>query len=610
MYFSALNHVSSALSAATGLSKGEIASSITVPKPSFGDLSSSVCFSLAKQQKKNPAQLATEIAKSIKQDSVIKSCQPAGPYLNFTLTDSFVLNSCLEATSIGKAGSNLGMGKKVLVEFPSVNPNKPWHIGHLRNALLGDAVARLLEFANYKVEREDYIDDLGLQVAQSLWGVLNLPAKPEGKFDQWLGHQYVEVAKRFEAKEIESDVRRLLHEIEHGNGETAKKSREIVERCVKAQYQTSYNYGICHDVLVFESDIVKNVFSEGLEKIKSSGAVVQETEGKNKGCLVAKLSGAGFDNMESPDKVLIRSDGTATYTGKDVVFQLWKFGKLSGGFSYGEFEAQPDGRVAYKTDSFSSSSKTMDFGGADMVINVIGMEQAYPQMVIRAILSKMGYGREAENSIHLSYEHATLPEGRFSGRAGTWIGFSADELLEEGQKRALARITKDFAEGKKREIADAVALGAIRFAFLRVSPDKKIVFEWDKALSMEGDSAPYIMYCLARSKSILAKIGPGHAPREFKPGLSYSLTSQERELARNVMLFEMAAQNAAAGFKPHSMADYALDLASSFNRFYATSRIAGTSGEELEARMAILLGSKAAIEKSLGLLGIPALDEM
>ncbi|HQT45412.1 MAG TPA: arginine--tRNA ligase, partial [Candidatus Micrarchaeota archaeon] len=398
-------------------------------------------------------------------DSVIKSCTVAGPYLNFTLCDSYVLDLCGKAASGALAGGLFGKGRKALVEFPSVNPNKPWHIGHLRNALLGDSVARLLEFSGYKVEREDYIDDLGLQVAQSLWGVLHLPNKPEGKFDHWLGMQYVDVSRRFEAKEIDEGVRKLLHEIEHGDGPTAKKSREIVEMCVKAQYQTSYSYGIYHDVLVFESDIVRNVFSEGLEKIKSSGAIAQETEGKNKGCLVAKLTGAQFDNMESPDKVLIRSDGTATYTGKDIVFQLWKFGKLASAFKYAEFDAQPNGKTAYKTDSFTGT-KAMDFGGADLVINVIGMEQAYPQSVIRQILMKMGFEKESENSMHLSYEHATLPEGRFSGRAGTWVGYSADELLAEGERRAFARITKEFSDEQKEEIAHAVALGAIRFAFL------------------------------------------------------------------------------------------------------------------------------------------------
>ncbi len=171
--------------------------------------------------------------------------------------------------------------KKVLIEFPSVNPNKPWHIGHLRNAILGNSVARILEFDGKTVERMDYIDDLGLQVAQSLWGVMNLGKKPEGKFDNWLGQQYVEVSKKFESDPKVADaVRNILKKMEEGNNEVATKGRELAENCVRAQYETSFNFGIYHDVLVFESDIMHTIFKEGSEFLKTTDAVILEKDGK------------------------------------------------------------------------------------------------------------------------------------------------------------------------------------------------------------------------------------------------------------------------------------------------------------------------------------------
>ena len=258
----------------------------TIETSRISDLASKYAFILSKEKKENPAKLAAEIAKKIKKSGNFEKIEAAGPYINFYFSDrayAKMLSDILEKkNAFGKGKSRK---EKALIEFPSVNPNKPWHIGHLRNAVLGESVARILEFDGYSVERMDYINDLGLQVAQSLWGFLNSDAKPEGKFDQWLGEQYVDVAKKFEEDEkVAEQVRKLIVAMEEGNNKDAEAGRKLAEDCVRAQYQTALDFGVTHDVLVFESDIMKTIFDEGIEYLKNNDSVVLEKEGKNKGC--------------------------------------------------------------------------------------------------------------------------------------------------------------------------------------------------------------------------------------------------------------------------------------------------------------------------------------
>jgi arginyl-tRNA synthetase len=505
-----------------------------------------------------------------------------------------------------------------MVEFPSVNPNKPWHIGHLRNALLGDSVARLLEFSGENVERADYIDDLGLQVAQSFWGCLNLGKKPAGKLDLWLGEQYVEVSKRFESDPaVQAQVRELLRKMEHGSGKEARDCRKLVESCVAAQYETAFKFGIYHNVLIFESDIVRTIFQEGMELLRSSKAIVKETEGKNAGCWVAKMTSPEFANMESPDKILIRSDGTATYTGKDVIFQLWKFGMLKNDFSYSRFMHQPNGHDCHMS---CQEGKKGEFGHAKRVVNVIGMEQAYPQKVITEILLSMGYQKQAESSIHLAYEHVWLEDAmhgsagqpaeagvsarKFSGRQGTWMGFTTDELYSEGLVRAEAKIKAEVTGAERGKIATAVAAAAIRFAFIRTTPEKKIIFKWDDALSLEGDSAPYAMYAHARAHKILSKAGEG------KPAAK-ELALQEKELLKKIMVFDYVVQEGARQMRPHILAEYCIELATLYNKFYnACPVIACEDGAKREMRLAINAAALVAMKNALCVLGIEPLEQM
>jgi arginyl-tRNA synthetase len=576
----------------------------TIEQGKVGDFSSRIAFVLAKERNENPGKLAQKLAGSVKKSSSFEKIEAAGPYINFYLSDQAYAAIIAEILSkMDKYGKGEKKDGKVLIEFPSVNPNKPWHIGHLRNALIGESVARILEFDGYHVERMDYIDDLGLQVAQSLWGFLNFEPEPEGKFDVWLGRQYVGIAKMFEEeKEVVSGVRDVLKAMEEGDNEISDAGRKLAEACVKAQYETAFNFGVYHDVLVFESDIMRTIFNEGVEYLKASDAVVFEKEGKNAGCWVVKFSGEQFGKMENPDKVLIRSDGTAVYTGKDVIFHLWKFGILENKFKFAAFMQQPNGRIAYKT---SSDGMPMDFGSAANAINVIGVEQRYPQHVIVEVLRSMHFGREASNLKHLSYEHVGLPEQKFSGRKGTWIGHTADDLLEEAKQRVDEKVKIDIPDDEVKEIARLVGVGAIKFSFLRTNADKRIIFSWEEALNLEGDSGPYAQYAYVRTRGIIGK------SREEPSAYAIKFNEQEKILLQMLLQFRDVVSRCSKEHAPHHMTKYVLDVAADFSSFYATSPVLAAEDEKVrKTRLAITKATGIVLKNALHLLGVECPERM
>jgi arginyl-tRNA synthetase len=553
-----------------GVSEDVAEKTVSQSKKGMGDYSSTIAFLLAKERGKNP----NEIAKEFKtENGLFEKVEAVNGYINFYLSEKYYENVVKE--KLRKRKRN---GKNVIVEFPSVNPNKPWHVGHLRNALLGNSIANVYEYLGYNVERMDYIDDLGLQFAQSLYSYLEMNNKIEGKIDHWLGKEYVKIAKLMEEnKEVEGKVRKVLAEMERGE---IKEARWLAEECVKAQYETAFRFNIFHDALVFESEIMHGVFEKGMEMLKKSNALEYCREGENAGCYVFKSSDG--------EKVLIRSDGTATYTGKDVIFALWKFGKLSG-IKFEKFIKQPNGKIAYKS---SAKGKEMKFGHADVVINVIGIEQVFPQKVIKEILERFGI----EGYYHLAYAHVRLEEKRFSGRKGVWIGYTADELFEEGMKRV-----KEKTEDEK--IAKEIVNSAIKFAFLRIHPTKEVVFDWERALNMEGDSGPYLLYSYVRARNILNKI------EKMPKDDGYEYNEEEREIIKLLANFDGVVENAAKNMDPQIIAAYLLELSKLFHSFYAKYRV--LQAERGKLKRILLVKKFAEILKSgLNLLGIETVERM
>jgi len=553
-----------------GVSEDVAEKTVSQSKKGMGDYSSTIAFLLAKERGKNP----NEIAKEFKtENGLFEKVEAVNGYINFYLSEKYYENVVKE-----KLRKRKKTGKKVMVEFPSVNPNKPWHVGHLRNALLGNSIANIYEYLGYNVERMDYIDDLGLQFAQSLYSYLEMNNKIEGKVDHWLGKEYVKIAKLMEEnKEVEGKVRKVLAEMERGE---IKEARWLAEECVKAQYETAFRFNIFHDALVFESEIMHGVFEKGMEMLKKSNALEYCKEGENAGCYVFKSSDG--------EKVLIRSDGTATYTGKDVIFALWKFGKLSG-IKFEKFIEQPNGKIAYKS---SAKGKEMKFGHADVVINVIGIEQVFPQKVIKEILERFGI----EGYYHLAYAHVRLEEERFSGRKGVWVGYTADELFEEGMKRVKEKTGDE-------KIAKEIVNSAIKFAFLRIHPTKEVVFDWERALNMEGDSGPYLLYSYVRARNILNKI------EKMPKDDGYEYNEEEREIIKLLANFDGVVENAAKNMDPQIIAAYLLELSKLFHSFYAKYRV--LQAERGKLKRIMLVKKFAEILKSgLNLLGIETVERM
>ena len=582
--------IAGALSSATGIPFDDALRGISYTKNrTFGDLESRIAFDIAKRDKVNPAQAASGIAAKLGTVKYVEKAEAKGPYVNFFLSSDYYTNAVKDMLNVTPAKPK---GKKALVESPGVNPNKPWHIGHLRNALLGDSVANLLEFYGYNVERADYIDDLGLQVAQSLWYSMKFPSAPKGKIDLFFGKQYVEAAKMLENKENEKEIRTILEKMEKGGNEIAEKAGAFVDKVLLAQSETSFAYGVYHDFMMFESTIVRELLPEGISMLKKNGALRKETSGKNAGCWVLGLEGDEFKGQLESDKILIRSDGTTTYTGKDIIFHLWKFGIFDKEIKFREMMMQPNGITCYRS---APEGKGMGFGKADIVVNVIGIEQVHPQNIVKYAIRKLGYSDAASNYVHVAYGAAKLPEVKFSGRGGTWLGYTADELMEQGMKKARERM-----KGAKEEDVRKVVNAAIKYSMLKVGSSKEVVFDWGRALSMEGDSGPYILYSYVRAKKLIE-----HAEKEAKPG---DYNEEEKALVLRLSQFGEAAESCARNFDPSGMAMYLSEIAAMFHSWYAKCRVVGTPEEA--SRLALVKSFASTIEKGLWMLGIETVGEM
>ncbi|AIF69801.1 arginyl-tRNA synthetase [Palaeococcus pacificus DY20341] len=608
------------------------------PSMELGDFATTVAFQLAKVFRKAPRMIAQEIVEHIgdKLPDYIAKVEIAGAgYINFFLDYEKFGKSAVEeilekGDSFGK--SEIGKGKKVIVEHTSVNPTKPLHMGHARNSILGDTMARVMRALGYNVEVQNYIDDLGIQFAQVFWGYLNLKDEfeklreelkakgvKENAIDHVLGLLYVEVHKKMqENPEVEKKIRELMKKLEEGDNEIAEKGRKLAEECVKAQMETTYRLNIAYDLLSWESDIVRSgIFEEAYAMIEKNEHFEWAKEGKYKGAFIMKLSHL-FPDMENPDKVLIRSDGTATYTGKDIAYHMWKFGLVSADMLYKVWDKVPFEGKEHETWTTSKDGEKSDkFGKADVVINVIGAEQKYPQKVVAYALKLLGYENAYENFHHLAYEHVVRPEGSFSGRKGTWVGFTVDEVLDEAFKRARALVEEknpSLSDGEKDKIAEAVGIGAVRYNMIKYSPEKVIVFRWDDALNFEGESAPYVQYAHARCASILRKAQSEgltiNVKDLFEKADFSKLDAKEKELIKILSKFPEIVKTVGMDIKPHLLAWYANEVAMTFNKFYMALTVLKAEEGIREERLLLVLATKQVLKNVLSLMGIEAPEVM
>ena len=591
-------------------------------RPEFGDVSCNVGFLLAKSLKKRPFEIAKSIANEYNKDKgkfVTEVSTHSSGYLNFVANYPLLTQSVIQSSIQENYGQiDIGKNSKIVVEHTSVNPNKALHVGHVRNIIIGDTISRILQKACYDVRVLNYVDDSGLQVADIIvgfrYGGFSREPPKGKKFDHYCGDVvYVNTTERYENDPTLATKRSLiLKELEEGKSETAKFGDEITRQVLEEQLKTCWRLGVTYDCLNFESQIVRsNLWKNVFDKMKSMGVIELEKEGKNVGCWVIKA--------ESDDKVLVRSDGTATYIAKDIPYAAWKLGILDDPFYYKQYSTQSDGRVLWETTLENTGTK-LNFTG-DAVITVIDSRQSRLQNIITKIISD--FKAKEGSYVHLGYESVTLSAEtaktlnldtggksvQMSGRKGIYV--NADYVLdilgvktyEEAKKR-----NPDLNEVKLVQISEQVAIGALRYSMIKQDLDKIITFDMTESLSLEGDTGPYIQYSYARAMRILEK---GGKTPSFGVSFSDLNTSYETILAKMIGKFDIQVEDAAKNLSPKIIARYCYDLAVAFNTFYEHVKVLTAESEALvNARLCLVYSFKETLDKALSLLGIDAPERM
>ncbi|MBS7247100.1 MAG: arginine--tRNA ligase [Candidatus Jordarchaeales archaeon] len=585
------------------------------PDPRLGDISSAIPLKLARSLKRKPLEIAQSIALNFEKPEFVERVEAAEPgYVNFFL-DKVKLAGDVIRTVMEEGDrygfSNVGGKRKVIVEHTAVNPTKPLHIGHLRNAVLGDVVANLLRACGWRVEVQNYIDDLGRQMGVLVWAFLNnlhleVPRERDMKLDFWYGLVYAKAAQKLkENPELEAEVdevmKRMLNE-----DEVALFSRKLAEMCVESNLETAARAGITYDLLVWESDISKaHLWEHAMNLLEKSEHFVWETEGEYKGCFVAKLSHLEeFKDKKNPDKVLVRSNMVPTYVAHDIAYQLWKFGILETGMKYRPWHRQFNGKELWTTSPILATPSN-NFAKADVVINVVGYEQEYLQKTVKVCLKLLGHLEQAENSIHLSYKHVQLMGEKFSGREGNWVGYHADAVINQTLLCAYEQVSKNLPEAselEKRQIAEIVAVGAVRYWLTKFSTEQTIIFDYGKVTNFDGETGPYIQYAAVRAKSILEKAGETPSP-EINP--EKLLGSREIDLIKHIAKFPEVVQISARNLKPNILAEYTYQLAVRFNKFYEECPVLTVDDPETrKARLALVQAVLQSLKNAMKILGI------
>ena len=586
------------------------------PNRTFGDLAVTIAFQLARSLRQAPRAIAQQIAAAVGPlPGVERTVATPNGYLNVYLDRPAFLASRLR----GEVPPLTAPREKTIVEHTAINPNKAAHIGHLRNAALGDTLVRVLRFRGVPVEVQNYIDDLGVQVADIVVGLTVLERRSldqirhladTTRFDYYCWDLYAKVTEWYEQDRERLSVRAsTLHDLERGGNDTAAAAAVIVDRIVGAHLKTMARLGISYDLLTYEGDIVRLQFwTRAFEILKASGAVFLQAEGRLAGCWVMRIEEEprsetseqqDADELDSREKVIVRSNGVVTYVGKDIANQVWKFGLLGRDFNYRLVGRQADGRPLWSTTSDAGDSGAPRFGRAVHIYNVIDSRQMYLQALLSQALRTLGHAAEAGHSIHFSYEmvalsHATARELGYpiaqdreesakpfvevSGRKG--LGVKIDDLLDLLIDKAASEVAQrnpEFSADECRRAAAQIAVAAIRYFMLKYSRGKVIVFDIDEALNFEGESGPYLQYAVVRANNIFHKLQEREGLTEAAIMETLAATPAD-ELADedNVLwglVFEAArlddvVEQVVRSLEFSVLAKYAFGLAQLFNTFY------------------------------------------
>ncbi|HZT36318.1 MAG TPA: arginine--tRNA ligase [Bryobacteraceae bacterium] len=628
----------------------EIPVILAQPKqPSFGELAISVAFQLARHLKQPPRSIAEQLAAELGGVEGVDRLEVAGNgYINVRLNRARYALALLSGERDLPGGED---GGKIVVEHTNINPNKAAHIGHLRNAILGDTFVRMLRAGGRCVEVQNYIDNTGVQVADVVVGfhrlenrtpdqVRQLIQDSDRRFDYICWDLYARVSSYYQDHPAALAWRaEVLHAIEAGHGVESDLAHMVSDAIVQAHLRTMARLGVEYDLLPRESEILRLQFwATAFEQLKQRGAVHLETGGKNAGCWVMRGSAFGADDSETGDKVIVRSNGTVTYVGKDIAYQLWKFGLLGQDFHYRRLLTYPSGRELWVTTGEADEPGAPRFGHASRVYNVIDSRQSYLQDVVVAGLRALGYDQQADRSVHFSYEMVALsprtcaqlgielseedkrrPYVEVSGRRG--LGVKADDLIDKLIETALEEVNARHPhepEQERRCVAAQIAVGALRYFMLKYTRNSVIAFDFQEALSFEGETGPYVQYAAVRSRNILRKLaGRGETLPDFKAALSHDAMSRQLasedfwQLLLAASKVDVAIARAIESGEPAHVAKYAFQLAQAFNNFYHEYPVIHERDPE---RKTFLLWMTAffnsQLERTLGVLGISVPEYM
>ncbi len=632
------------------------------PTAAQGDLASPVCFELARVARRAPRAIAESIVAAIGEPPGFARVEVAGGgYINAFFDRTAVLRGALVADRGAPWDDRVETGK-IVVEHTNINPNKAAHIGHLRNAVLGDTLVRFLRQIGDDVEVQNYIDDTGVQVVDLVVGFLRIREEdlvavrtryaPEAlrergeRFDVIAWDLYAEVTRYYEEDPERRRFReQAVHDIERGGNPVAELADHVAMRMVSHHLTTMDRLGVRYDVLPRESDILGLRFwDDAFERLKRGGAIHRVEDGKNAGCFVMDLEGADAGAGED-QKVIVRSNGSVTYVGKDIAYQMWKFGLLGRDFRYRTFP-WPGTEPLYDVWSTSHAEGVDDhppFGAARRVYNVIDVRQSYLQRVVAQGLRSLGHDAEAERSIHFDYEMVALTpasvEAMFpdypltdedraraylemSGRRG--LGVRADDLIDTLIERARAEVVKrnpDADADRTEETARRIAVGALRYYMLRFTKNRVVAFDLDAALAFEGETGPYIQYSVVRAKNILGKIGERFGEAAVDAGalgrtvdldaLPEADRADHWTLASLVGRVPAVVRQAVDGLEFAVAAKHAYVLAQTFNSFYHRWPVAQESDPGVrEVRTALVRLYHDGMSELLGLMGIEVPDRM
>jgi len=620
-------------------------------RPEFGDFSLPFAFELARVLRQSPLKTAQAFLESFEPPPGVDRAEIAGGgYVNLFLKRAELLGWVLGG---GFRNPEKLPGEtdpaKYIVEHTNINPNKAAHVGHLRNAVLGDSLVRLMRFNGKQVEVQNYIDNTGVQVADVVVGFLHLEPRTveeirqwEGRFDYLCWDVYARVTQFYEQDKGREKLRAdVLKHLEEGGNDVAAMAEEISLRIVNCHLDTMERLGIRYDVLPRESDILHlNFWASAFEQLRAAGVVSFETEGPNRGCWVMTYEKDGAADT----KIMVRSNGTVTYSGKDLAYHLWKLGRLGLDFQYEPFRAYPDGHVVWLSTSQDPGPTGLErprFGGGEWVFNVIDARQAYTQNVVYEGVRRLGFTAEADHSVHFAYEIVALSPRcaqelgfelseadrqrthvEVSGRKG--LGVKADDLLDRLEEKTLQEVQSrnpDLDPDRSREIARQVAVGALRYFMVKFTRNSLIVFDFDDALNFDGETGPYLQYSAVRAKNViqkyLAAYGVTEAERQAAQAeVGSRLAGAEIppdvwELVLEILKFRDVARTCLAHQELSSLAKYLYALAQRFSNFYNRHRIIGEENVVLRHIFLAVVDIYLQVMRSgLEILGIPVPERM